>query len=365
MIVFQWGVQLRRCHLSLSNIVREVSALRIRRRMQPVGGPGDVVYPPTYADGSVRHKRIIDGKPVDCVLLDSVASQANRMELALRDHKENPIPQLSVDVAGFTVTSLDAPHRFTDTIMRSCENYPGQVLLDRDRRELFGYAPSTLLFGCWHSNRKGGSGLRIPRAISSELVAVNTQDAPHVASRVDSLPFSKSSKIEVIKDESTVENLDGWSLAKAAKGKPSDALLGNIPPSIDVDRGITMEYAEQICVISITALRKLELGDVATTALVAMGLAGFEWAFADCWLRSRCHLMVEGEACWESIKGPVVDKLTLDVNKEFADAIAAVKNSDLPWRGTTTLTPKEKLIKLVEEGRLAIGTKEQAGKEEK
>jgi hypothetical protein len=287
------------------------------------------------------------------------------MEIALREHKENPIPRLSVEVAGFTVTSLDAPHRFTDAILRSCENYPAQVLLDGDVRELFGYAPQTLLFGCWHSNRKGASGLRIARAITSELVAINTADAPHVASRYDPLPFSKSSKIEVIKDKTTTDNLDGWTRTKGAKGKPSDALLGNIPPSIDIDRGITMGYAEQVCVISVAALRKLGLGDVATTALVAMGLAGFEWAFADCWLRSRCHLMVEGKASWESITGPAIDSLALNIEKEYADAIAAVKSSGLPWRGTTTMTPKKKLIQLVEEGQLAIGTKEQADQENK
>lgn len=351
--------------MSLSNIVSGSSALRIRRRMQPIGGPGDVVYPPTYADGSVRHQRIIGGKPVDCVLLDSVASQANRMEIALRDHAKNPIPRLSVEVAGFTVTSFDAPHRFTDTILRSCEKYPGEVLLGEDRRELFGYAPQTLLFGCWHSNRKGASGLRIPRAMTSELVAINTANAPHVASRVDPLPFSKSSKIERITDVTTVDNLDGWKLAKGAKNKPSEVLLGNIPPSIDVNRGITTEYAEQVCVISIVALRRLELGDVATMALVAMGLAGFEWAFADCWLRSRCHLMAEGEASWESITGPKVEKLSLDVEKEFAEAIAAVKKSDLPWHGTTVLEPKEKLLKLVREGQLALGSKDASGEEDK
>ncbi len=242
--------------MSLSNIVREASALRIRRRMQPVGGPGDVVYPPTYADGSVRHQRIIEGTPVNCVLLDSVASQANRMEIALRDHTENPIPRLSVDVAGFTITSFDAPHRFTDTILRSCENYPANVLLKEDLRELFGYAPQTLLFGCWHSNRVGATGLRIPRAMTSELVAINIADAPHVASRVDPLPFSKSSKIERNKEVTSVGNVDRWKLAKGAKNKPSDVLLGNIPPSIKVDRGITMEYAEQVCVISIWLIRK-------------------------------------------------------------------------------------------------------------
>lgn len=351
--------------MSLTNLVRDASALRIRQRMQPIGGAGDVVYPPTYADGSTRHKRIIDGKLTDCVLLDSVASQANRIELALRDHAENPLPRLSVEVAGFTVTSFDAPHRFTDAILRSCDNYPADVLLKCDVQEIFGYAPQSLLFGCWHSNRKGASGLRIPRAMTSELVAFNVADAPHVASRIDPLPFSNSSKIEVLKDPTTVDNIDGWSRSESAKGKPSDALLGNIPPSIEAERGITMEYAEQICVISIVALRKLGLGDAATTALVAMGLAGFKWAFADCWLRSRCHLLSEGDASWESVRGKHVESVHFDVEHELANAIAGVQKAGLPWHGTTVLKPKKKLIELVQQGQMSMGTKEAAGQKEK
>ena len=44
-------------------------ALRARTRFQPMGGPGDVLYPPTYVGGGdPRHERIIDGQTVDCVV---------------------------------------------------------------------------------------------------------------------------------------------------------------------------------------------------------------------------------------------------------------------------------------------------------
>ena len=63
-------------------------AFRVRQQLQPAGGPGDKVFPPTYATGDNRLKyagetRRINGQDVPCVLLDSVASQANRMEEAL------------------------------------------------------------------------------------------------------------------------------------------------------------------------------------------------------------------------------------------------------------------------------------------
>ena len=65
---------------------------------------------------------------VDCVLLDSVQSQANRMELALLEawrRKEIPLPVITVDFSGnhleneMRITSLEArtvsPMRFSGT----------------------------------------------------------------------------------------------------------------------------------------------------------------------------------------------------------------------------------------------------------
>ena len=44
------------------------------------------VFPPTYEGGKyATEDRIIGGQKLPCVLLDSVPSQANRMELALQD----------------------------------------------------------------------------------------------------------------------------------------------------------------------------------------------------------------------------------------------------------------------------------------
>src|SRR5258707_8562975 len=71
----------------LQEVVRSGAAARSRVALQPAGGEGTKVFPPTYA-GAVyaTEKRRLPGHedPVDCVLLDSVQSQANRMEEALQ-----------------------------------------------------------------------------------------------------------------------------------------------------------------------------------------------------------------------------------------------------------------------------------------
>jgi hypothetical protein len=164
---------------------------------------------------------------------------------------------------------------------------------------------------------------------------------------MDPLPFSKASKID--KDESVA----GWKLG--GKGKPSDVLLGNIPPDIEKGRGVTMDYAEQICVISLPAIRNLEVLDVAKTALVAIGLAAYHRAFTGgCWLRSRCHLVPEADSSWEVVGTDT--KFSVDADKLLEEAFEAIKKSDVPWYGTKALSPSEDLTKLVKEGKEALGT---------
>lgn len=65
------------------------AAIRAVVRLEPAGGPGDKVFPPTYMkEGRAETKyamerRMVEGREILTVLLDSVASQANRMEEAL------------------------------------------------------------------------------------------------------------------------------------------------------------------------------------------------------------------------------------------------------------------------------------------
>lgn len=127
---------------TLENDVKTAAAFRCRRRLQPAGGEGDKVFPPTFA-GAVYaiEKRRVPGRsdPVHCVLLDSVQSQANRMEQALQeamDAGKLTMPHVVVDFTDHDpkdggaeepgklidaigkVTSLQVPHRLADAILR-------------------------------------------------------------------------------------------------------------------------------------------------------------------------------------------------------------------------------------------------------
>src|SRR5690625_3398445 len=110
------------------------AAFRSRLRLQPAGGEGDKVFPPTYAGAvyATEERRVKQGEEsvkIPCVLLDSVQSQANRLEEALQQAIDSgrlddcPIPLIEVDFSGEEyldqigrITSLEAPHRVADAI---------------------------------------------------------------------------------------------------------------------------------------------------------------------------------------------------------------------------------------------------------
>ena len=78
-----------------SAVGSRAAAFRCITDYQPAGGSGDKVFPPTYAGGRYATEDRVNpdtGEVCQCVLLDSVQSQANRMELALlEEHRSGAI----------------------------------------------------------------------------------------------------------------------------------------------------------------------------------------------------------------------------------------------------------------------------------
>jgi CRISPR-associated protein Csb1 len=371
----------------LKEAVEKDAALRCRRILQPAGGPGDKVFPPTYEGGTyAKENRIIDKEKIPCVLLDSVQSQANRMELALLQATragEINVPLIEVD---FTkekipevgiISSLEAPHRIADAILRDSnlgetvfrETAHGKILdtaSTAHATDLFGICPTALVFGIWDSTGPlGGLGTKFQRTVVSSITAINALEGVRPSSRIDPLNI-------LVNAGPLYQGDDGWSLEGTTKlgkkkdGKPSEANLGNVTPSFNGNHGgITMDYALQTVVISLPALRRLHFPlpkqetppDVkARTVLAALGLCGAVLSIEQgCDLRSRCLLIPEsGE--WELIKGNGTPE-PFSINAESAkkllsETVEEAVNADLPWmREPLTLTPQSKLAELVRRSR--------------
>ena len=399
------------------------AAFRSRVTLQPAGGEGDKVFPPTYS-GAVyaTEKRRLPGRdePVECVLLDSVQSQANRIEEALQDAVDEgriQIPIVEVDFSDIPVvepgqtaegllepigrvTSLEAPHRVADAIIRDSEDKDGvpfrQTLAGkkidfanlRNATPLFEICPTALLLGLWDSTGpKGGLGTKFQRALVSEIIGVDASYGTKTSSRIDPLAIRKDAAVIYQTPDR------GWTLSpeeaareknkpllKGKEGKPSEANHGNIVPSLSkVSRdgqplagGVTIAYAEQMTTISLPALRRLqfpvdgkvspEVNNAGRTVLVALGLCGAVLA-ADRGLdlRSRCLLWPTAPLNWELLDRPGSKPESFELDAKaaiqlLADAVKYAKAAGLSWmEKPLKLKPAKKLVDLVcKSQRLAI-----------
>ena len=69
----------------------EVIALHLKQKLLPVEGEGAVIFPPTYADIGYNIDTLSDGTKV-CTI-DSVGSQANRIEPIFKSKKDDQFPR--------------------------------------------------------------------------------------------------------------------------------------------------------------------------------------------------------------------------------------------------------------------------------
>lgn len=253
--------------LTLSELKTAVSggaaAFRCRRRLQPGGGDGDKVFPPTFAGAvyAVEQRRVPGREqPVACVLLDSVQSQANRMEQALQDALDAgdiALPIIEVDFSEANllepiakVTALQAPHRLADAILRDSE-HDGKPFRQSDIAKslnratplnatpIYRLCPTALVFGMWDSTGpKGGLGAKFERAMVSEVVGIGAEFGVKTASRIDPI-ITKTKGVVLYRtpdgrwtlDESKATVEKGKPLKLGKEGKVSEANLGNVTPA--------------------------------------------------------------------------------------------------------------------------------------
>ncbi len=310
----------------LNEAVDGAAAFRRRRTLQPVGGRGDKIFPPTYPgegrNAQPRHvfeRRRIDGREIVCVLIDSVQSQANRLEEALLFSAKSghiALPRLVVDFpsSGLNavpeIRSLDAPHRINHATVRD-SLLDGVVFRDseigrrvrqatmHDATAILEVSPTALLFGAWNSTGEGGGlGAKFARAIVSEIIGIDVPvEQPimpgagasfelsngrvvryrvepaagqgvfatgelqtagrRTGSRIDPLGIVRS--VEVFKTDTNWDTSEKAAGSKAKKVRPSEINHGNIAPSVQA-LGVTCDYAQQTAVVTLAGLRRLSFG---------------------------------------------------------------------------------------------------------
>lgn len=392
--------------------------VRARIELEPLGGAGSKVFPPTYSpENNAETRYAVEGPKVrrpdgryeivpERVVLDSVSSQANRIEEALLDAitaGDLAAPVTAVDFAGAGLAGLDritdyeAPHRIFDALLRDSldgddlfRNRPvGRSITEataRNAAALFHHSPHTLLLGGWDSTGpKGGRGAKYERALTSEIVAHGIQLGKKTSSRIDPAGIElKAGPLFVARDgiewthdpDEAVLDKSGKPIlitggGEKAAGRPSQVNHGNIAPSIDDEAGgVVAERIVATTVLSLIQLRRLrfsagldgeaiaaarraDVEGAARTALAALGLAGvvlaFEFGFD---LRSRCVLAATGPLVFDIVgRAGSVETAELDGASALAlvaQASQTASEAGLGWRTEPlVLTPAPRLVELI------------------
>ncbi|MDQ3151350.1 MAG: type I-U CRISPR-associated RAMP protein Csb1/Cas7u [Actinomycetota bacterium] len=395
-------------------VIGEAVGIRSRLELEPLGGPDDKIFPPTYGTPDSAETRYavedrvgmgVDGATtVRSVVLDSVASQANRFELVLLDAiraGQLVAPVTSVDFAERGLFGIDrisdyeAPHRIFDALLR--DSFDGENLFrhgvtgraiteatSRNAAAVFHHSPHTLVFGGWDSTGpKGGRGAKYERALTSEIVAHGVRRGVRTSSRIDPAGIEvKAGTIYETSDEL------GWTLdaSQATQdknkpklyarsgdrpGRPSLINHGNVTPSIDSKAGgVTAEQIVGTTVLSFIQLRRLRFPsnvtgepvpaerrttaeNAARTALAALGLAATVLAYEQGFdLRSRCVLVPRAALTFDLVgRAGAVETVELDGFAAVALVSEAAQHADecgLGWRdGEMLLRPSDRLVDLI------------------
>jgi CRISPR-associated protein Csb1 len=164
------------------------AAIVIREQLMGVEGENSAVFPATFAaqEGADRDPKKFqggynidvfpDGKSV--CLIDSVGSQANRMEpIFTKPEYSDLVPQIVIKLGEKEINLLEAGHRAADALFR---NSSIGIDLQKAFKEsqkgddlpLAKIAPTSLVFGVWDSQ---GTQAKRPRLIASTIRAFNVR----------------------------------------------------------------------------------------------------------------------------------------------------------------------------------------------
>ncbi len=267
------------------------AALVIREYLMPVEGSDGVVFPATFASGdNFPGGYNIDGdlKGTNVCLIDSVGSQANRIEPIFASEKYQAlIPQIVVKAGEKLINIVEAGHRAGDALVR-CSALQNELqaafkaVLKGNAEPMAKIAPTSLVFGVWDSR---DTQAKLPRVIASTIRAYNVRKLTRSAQ------FNPAT--EFVNDKLLDEPAD-----KATKDAYAERGFIHVPASgshggVIADGGIRRD-----AVLGLAALRLLTAGtDAAKTLALRRYILGLALtAFThnpSGYLRQGCLLVLD------------------------------------------------------------------------
>ncbi len=277
--------------MSIDSILSDPThvALVYRQKLEPVEGRELPIFPPTYAaptTGAPSHgtpytvNRLHDGTLA--ASLDSVQSQANRMETIFGGAFDDTVPQIVVKAGVESMRLTDLSHRLADAAVR-CTDMESEI---HDAFEEFArgncgpiarLGPTSLVYGAWDSR---DTQVKIPRAIRAEIVAHDIQI------------FTRSAQFSGAFSRKAF----GFGETEWKRG----AEVGFAPtPSVDQHGGVVVRgdiiQSASIHLGAVRSLRDETGGDLIATYAFGLALVGLLYGARDYQLRSGCWMVPAGD----------------------------------------------------------------------
>lgn len=280
------------------------AAVVLREHLMPVEGEDGVLFPPTFAAGDgFKSEYNIDPPPTkdqpwqdeNVCLIDSVGSQANRIEPIFKDEPyAELVPQIVIEAGEHKVNLLDAGHRAGDALVRCSElsdavNEAFRAVERGDYAKLAAFAPTSLVFGAWNSRGEKGAQSKVPRLVASTIRAFNVRPLTRGAVYIPPMDYS----LAEVFSEKDKEKAEGDSKNPLAKRgfvhNPASAAHGGVIAKGGVRRDATL---------SLAALQRIAAGvDADQTLKLRRYILGLSLvaltAEPDPYLRQGCNLVID------------------------------------------------------------------------
>ena len=275
-------------------ILGNVSAIVLKENLCPVEGKGSPFFPPTFAP---EKKGDPTGYCIDVLkdgtqtcLIDSVGSQANRMEpLFTKEPFDKLVPQIVIKADDESVNICNVGHRAADALLRHSSIYkkhiePALKDLPHDAKAMAKLNPTALVFGLWDSR---GTMIKVPRIVSSVIRAYDISSLTRSAQYTPPVNYKKESMLKESQD-----------------GKESDArsALGfQDAPSTNTHGGIIAQGTiQKDTVVNLVALRRIVTNNKEDQIILQKYILGLALVSTVCiedwYLRQGCHLVKDHDS---------------------------------------------------------------------
>ena len=275
----------------------DLVALTYRQALEPVEGRGAVVDPPTYPGPRAKQSGgerppeyaindLGDGKRI-CEL-DTVQSQANRMEASYRGSLAELIPRHAVEAGEHRVDLTELGHRLADASIRAT-GLAGAIRAAfesfdaGDPAPLAQLAPTSLVYGAWDSR---DTWVKVRRAIRSRIEAHDVVECTRSAQYTGSF---RREELDLTAAEWTKAGKAGFAPRPVTGRLGGVRVRGGIVQSASIVLGVLRGY------------RRGSAGEVLAGYLLGLALGGLLAGGRRYNLRSGCELVPAGSATWQTV----------------------------------------------------------------